>query len=141
MIVFNLLYVNKLRISFIQRVPEEGLVPEIYWLCSVYDILKTICIRPKYTQENIKHISLRIGQCREAVPNTSMKRKATNNKYSAPKHLKIPHEPKIGPCPIHLMTIHWDNECLEVRVLLDSGCSVPVLSSKIVKSYQVPEFK
>jgi hypothetical protein len=105
MIVFNFSYVNTLRISFVQRAPEEGLVAEIYWLCSAHDILKTICIRPKYTQDNIKHILLWIGQGREAVPNTLMMRKATNNKDSAPKYLKIPPEPKIEVPPIHLITI------------------------------------
>jgi hypothetical protein len=70
-----------------------------------------------------------------------MKRKATNNEDSAPKCLTIHPEPKIGPHPIHLVTIHWDNKCQQVRVLLDSAYSVPVLSSEIVKRYQVPEFK
>jgi hypothetical protein len=121
MIVFNCSYINKLRISFVQRVPEEDLVPKIYRLCSAHDILKTICIRLKYTQENIKHIPLRIGQCREAIPNTPMKRKATNNEYSAPKRLKIPTKPKTGPRPIHLMTIDRDNTGQQVRFLLDSG--------------------
>jgi hypothetical protein len=70
-----------------------------------------------------------------------MKRKATNNKDSAPKRLKIPSEPNPGPCPIHLITIPWDNKCQQVRVLLDSGCSVSVLSSEILNWHQVPEFK
>ena len=96
---------------------------------------------PNYNQENIKHIPLRIGQCREAVPNNPKKRKATRDKDHDPKRLKVPPEPQTGPRPIHLMTIHWDNKCQQVRVLLDSGCSVPVLSSGIVKKYQVPEFK
>jgi hypothetical protein len=121
MIVFNFSYFNKLGISFTQRAPEEGLVPDTYWLCSIHDILKAICIRPKYTQENIKHIPLQIGQCREAVPNTSMKRIAINNEDSASQRLKILPQPKTGPCPIHLMTIHWDNKYQHVRVLLDSG--------------------
>jgi hypothetical protein len=70
-----------------------------------------------------------------------MKRKATNNEDSAPKHLKNTAESKTGPHPIYLMTIDWDNKYEQVRILLDSGCSVPGLSSKIVKRYQVPEFK
>jgi hypothetical protein len=74
-------------------------------------------------------------------PNNSIKRNSNHNNDSAPKHLKIPAESKIGRCPIHLMTIHWSNKCQQVRVLLDSGCSIPVLSSEIVKHYQVPEFK
>jgi hypothetical protein len=40
-----------------------------------------------------------------------------------------------------LMTIHLDNKCQQVRVLLDSRCSGPILSSEIVKWYQVTEFK
>jgi hypothetical protein len=128
-------------ISVLQRAPEEGLIPIIYWLCSAYDIVKTKCNMPNYTQENIKHITLRIGQYREAVPNNSMKRKSANNETSAPKRLKIPPKPKTGLRSIYLMTIHWNNQCQQVRVLLDSGYSVPVLSSKIVQWYQVLEFK
>jgi hypothetical protein len=96
---------------------------------------------PNYTQENIKYIPLWIGQCREASPNNLMKRKSTNNEDSASKRLKIPPEPKTEPRPIHLMTIHCDNMCQQVRVLLDPGCCVPILCSEIVKWYQVPEFK
>jgi hypothetical protein len=80
--------------SLLQRVSKEGLIPETYWLCSAHDILKTNCNTPNYSQENIKHIPLRIEQCREAVPNNSIKRKSTNNKDSAPKHQKIPSQPK-----------------------------------------------
>jgi hypothetical protein len=39
------------------------------------------------------------------------------------------------------MTIQWDNKFQGVRVLLDAGCSEPVLSSEIVKRYQGLEFK
>jgi hypothetical protein len=39
------------------------------------------------------------------------------------------------------MTSYWDNKYQQVRVLLDSECSGPMLSSKIVKQYQVPEFE
>jgi hypothetical protein len=96
---------------------------------------------PNYTQEHLKHILLRIGQCRKDVLTNSMKRKSTKNEASAPKCLKIPPEPKIGPRPIYLMTIHWDNKCQQVRVLLDSGHSLPVLSSEPVKQFLVPKFK
>jgi hypothetical protein len=58
-----------------------------------------------YTQENIKHIPLRIEYYREAVPINLLKWKSTNDKHTASKHLKIPDEPKSGPCPIYLITI------------------------------------
>jgi hypothetical protein len=113
-------YVNKLMICLLQRAPEEGLIPEIYRLCSSHDILKTICNMRNYTLENIKHIPLRIEQYSEAVPNNSMKSKSNDDEDSVPKCLKIPPEPKIRPCSIHWITIHRDNKCQQVRVLLDS---------------------
>jgi hypothetical protein len=96
-------------------------MPKTYWLCSAHNILKTNHNMTKYTQENIKHIPLRIGQYRDAVLNNSMKIKSTNNEDSAPKWLKIHPEPKTGPRPIYLMTIQLDNRCQQVRVLLASG--------------------
>jgi hypothetical protein len=52
---------NKLKICLLQRVRQEGLISETDWLCSAHDILKTNCNTPNYIQENIKHITLRIG--------------------------------------------------------------------------------
>jgi hypothetical protein len=127
-----MLYVNKLMIPYFQRAPKEGLIPETYWLCRTHDILKTNNIIPKYTKHKIQHRALWIEQCQEAVPNNSIKRKSINNEISAPKYLKSSPEPKTGSCPIHLMTIHCDNKCQQVIGLLDLGCPVPVLSSKIV---------
>jgi hypothetical protein len=101
-----MLYINTLTISFLQRAPKEGLIPETYWLCSAYDILMTNRSILKYTQEKIKHILLRIRQYREAVPNNSIQRKSSNNEDPASKYLKHPPEPNTRLCSIHLMTIY-----------------------------------
>jgi hypothetical protein len=107
-------------ISLLQRAPEEGLIREIYWLCSTHDILKTNYNMVDYTQENIKHIPLWIGQYRTAVPNILMKTTSTNNDDSEHQHLKIPAESNTRPCPRYLMTIDRNNKCQQVRVSLDS---------------------
>jgi hypothetical protein len=60
---------------------------------------------PNYTEQNIEHISLQIAQCREAIPNNSMKVNSNNNEDSAAKRGKIPPELKTGLRAIHLMTI------------------------------------
>jgi hypothetical protein len=49
--------------------------------------------------------------------------------------------PKPGPHRIQLMTIQWHNKYQQLRVLLGSGSSVPMLSSKIVNRDQVPQFE
>jgi hypothetical protein len=77
-------------ISLIHKAPEKGLVPVTHWLCSTHDILNTMWIRPKYTQETIKHIPSRIGQYRGAVQNTPLQRTVTNHEESAPTCLNIP---------------------------------------------------
>lgn len=53
-----------------------------------------------------------------------------------------PPAPKYGKRPIITMNIYWKNEPKRpLRVLLDSGCSTPVLSSSWATKYNVPSYK
>ena len=47
--------------------------------------------------------------------------------------------PKIGMTPMINMILYWgDNKEEVIKVLLDTGSSVPILADRIVKGYQIP---
>jgi hypothetical protein len=55
------------------------------------------------------------------------------------KKQKLPPPPKIGSRPIVLMKLCWDDSPeIIVRVMLDCGANVPVISDNIVENYKVP---
>ena len=55
------------------------------------------------------------------------------------KKQKLPIPPKIGARPIINMKLSWgDNPEINVRVMLDPGANVPVLSQSLVGEHKVP---
>ena len=55
------------------------------------------------------------------------------------KKQKLPIPPKIGGRPIINMKLSWgDNPEINVRVMLDPGANVPVLSQSLVGEHKVP---
>ncbi len=55
------------------------------------------------------------------------------------KKQRLPPPPKIGPRPIVEMKLSWeDNPEIVVRVMLDCGANVPVISQRIVEKHKVP---
>ena len=55
------------------------------------------------------------------------------------KKQKLPIPPKIGARPIINMKLSWgDNSEISVRVMLDPGANVPVISQTLVGEYKVP---
>ena len=55
------------------------------------------------------------------------------------KKQKLPIPPKIGARPIINMKLSWgDNPEINVRVMLDPGANVPVLSQSLVGKHKVP---
>ena len=55
------------------------------------------------------------------------------------KKQKLPHPPKIGERPIIKMKLSWgENPEIAVRVMLDPGANVPVISQKLVGEHRIP---
>ena len=55
------------------------------------------------------------------------------------KKQKLPIPPKIGARPIVNRKLSWrDNPGINVRVMLDPGANVPVLSQSLVGEYKIP---
>ena len=55
------------------------------------------------------------------------------------KKQKLPIPPKIGARPIINMELSWgDNPEINVRVMLDPGANVPVVSQSLVGKHKVP---
>jgi len=46
--------------------------------------------------------------------------------------------PICGECPVVEMTIHWKHHKCRARVLLDTGCSTPLISKQIVEKMTLP---
>ena len=47
--------------------------------------------------------------------------------------------PKIGTTPMINMILYWgENKEETIKVLLDTGSSVPILADRIIKGYQIP---
>src|SRR5436853_3074241 len=56
----------------------------------------------------------------------------------AKKH-KLPLPPKIGPRPLMKMKLSWNGAPeIVVRVMLDCGANVPVISQETVERHQIP---
>ena len=52
---------------------------------------------------------------------------------------KLPIPPKIGARPFINMKLSWgDNPEISVRVMLDPGANVPVISQTLVGEYKIP---
>ena len=55
------------------------------------------------------------------------------------KKQKLPAPPKIGDRPILKMKLSWDdNPEILMRVMLDCGANVPVISQEVVEMHRVP---
>ena len=55
------------------------------------------------------------------------------------KKQKLPAPPKVGPRPFMKMKLSWeDNPEIVVRVMLDCGANVPVISQEMVEKHKIP---
>ena len=55
------------------------------------------------------------------------------------KKQKLPSPPKIGPRPFMKMKLYWDGTPeIVVRVMLDCGANVPVISQETVERHKIP---
>jgi len=69
---------------------------------------------------------------------TSEDRQRRRQKTNPASPEKSTTKPHCGKRPITTMIISWGPTQYVVRILLDTGCSVPVISTKISKKYNIP---